>query len=339
MNSLNFIELGGKILEDARVRAFDENMTNGVVDTKLEFFTILRRDEYGNIQKASNIINIRFRSSNVSTLPAGRLKAGDYIYISNGQLLQETETDSFGNKLYHYFILVRDWQRVTKLSENAIDPNNIIMCGNLADKPSMKAIVKPSGEESYFLNYTLCLDYDTTRDENGNWQSKTSFIRCKYFTSRKEEAIATKANRGDRVLVYNGELRYNSWEKDGQKRESFDVNVRNYEVFARSQYQYYGASMPSQAPNTQYQGQGSNSYNNNYQNSGNQYQGSNNNNFQGGNQYQGNGKDNYQGNTRMNDQYKNAPYGGNINRDDNVSYYPPSQNGGSSDFMDDNIPF
>lgn len=82
------------------------------------------------------------------------------------------------------------------------------------------------------------------KNKDGEWESVAQFFDCQYWHKSdrdfRAEAIKDKAH-----LYIVGEPRYESWEKDGQKRSKVVVNVRDvFEIKPKEG----GASPKKEAP-------------------------------------------------------------------------------------------
>lgn len=87
------------------------------------------------------------------------------------------------------------------------------------------------------------------RDQSGTWQDDgTTWWRVTAW-ERQAEALAEHLKKGDRVLV-TGQVRSREYEKDGEKRTSYDVTARHVAVIPRqpSQGGAYGHNTPGPAP-------------------------------------------------------------------------------------------
>lgn len=77
--------------------------------------------------------------------------------------------------------------------------------------------------------------------QTGEWESVPMFFDCQYWHRGDRDFRAQSIASGAR-LVLSGEPRYESWEKDGQKRSKVVFNVRDlYEVKGRDD----GGSQPA----------------------------------------------------------------------------------------------
>ena len=86
------------------------------------------------------------------------------------------------------------------------------------------------------LAFTVAVN-SRTKDASGEWADKPNYIDCVLF-GKLGEAIQERLKKGEKVCV-QGELRQNTWEKDGQKRSKTEVYVGNIEVSTRAEKSEY----------------------------------------------------------------------------------------------------
>jgi single-strand DNA-binding protein len=102
--------------------------------------------------------------------------------------------------------------------------NVVILRGNLARDPELRT-VNTGGKQTSVVNFTVATSREFTR-ANGTKDKITSFIPCEAWDSGAETIKASFA-KGDLVLV-EGSIRNDSWEKDGVKHSSLKVRVNNF---------------------------------------------------------------------------------------------------------------
>ena len=100
--------------------------------------------------------------------------------------------------------------------------NKVFLMGNLTRDPEMRAL--PSGMS--VASFSLAVN-EKYKDRDGNWVERANFIDCEIFGNRAE-AFAKYLGKGSPVFV-EGKLRFEQWEKDGQKRSKIKVVVDNFE--------------------------------------------------------------------------------------------------------------
>ena len=102
--------------------------------------------------------------------------------------------------------------------------NLVILRGNLARDPEMRK-VNTGGKETTVVNFTVATSREYVKS-NGEKDKVTSFINCEAWDTGAE-IIKDSFSKGDLVMV-EGSLRNDSWEKDGVKHSSFKVRVNNF---------------------------------------------------------------------------------------------------------------
>ena len=96
--------------------------------------------------------------------------------------------------------------------------------GNLARDPELRTF-STGDKQTSVVNFTVATAREFTK-ANGTQDQVTSFIQCEAWDSGAE-AIASSFKKGDLVMV-EGSLRNDSWEKDGVKHSTLKVRVNNF---------------------------------------------------------------------------------------------------------------
>lgn len=107
--------------------------------------------------------------------------------------------------------------------------NLVVLKGNLARDPELRVV--GGDKQTSVVNFTIAVNREFTR-ANGTQDKITSFISCEAWDSGAE-AIANTLKKGDLVLV-EGSLRNDSWEKDGVKHSTLKVRVNTFAPLAKS---------------------------------------------------------------------------------------------------------
>jgi len=102
--------------------------------------------------------------------------------------------------------------------------NLVIIRGNLARDPEIRT-VSSSGRETSVVNFTIATSREFTK-ANGETDKITTFVQCEAWDTGAQ-AIADSLAKGDLVMV-EGSLRNDSWEKDGVKHSTLKVRVNNF---------------------------------------------------------------------------------------------------------------
>jgi len=99
-----------------------------------------------------------------------------------------------------------------------------ILRGNLARDPEVRTVTTGDKQTSV-VNFTIAVSRDYTK-ANGEKDKITTFVPCEAWDTGAE-IIGESFKKGDLVLV-EGSLRNDSWEKDGVKHNSLKVRVNNF---------------------------------------------------------------------------------------------------------------
>lgn len=102
--------------------------------------------------------------------------------------------------------------------------NIVMLRGNLARDPELRS-VSIGDKQTSVVNFTVATSREFTK-ANGSQDKVTSFIQCEAWDSGAE-AIGSSFKKGDLVMV-EGSLRNDSWEKDGVKHSTIKVRVNNF---------------------------------------------------------------------------------------------------------------
>lgn len=102
--------------------------------------------------------------------------------------------------------------------------NLVIIRGNLARDPEIRT-VNTGGRETSVVNFTIATSREFTK-ANGETDKITTFVQCEAWDTGAQ-AIADSLAKGDLVMV-EGSLRNDSWEKDGVKHSTLKVRVNNF---------------------------------------------------------------------------------------------------------------
>lgn len=102
--------------------------------------------------------------------------------------------------------------------------NITILRGNLARDPELR-VVNTGGKQTSVVNFTVAVSREYTK-ASGDKDKITSFINCEAWDSGAD-IIGSSFKKGDLVLV-EGSLRNDTWEKDGVKHSSLKVRVNNF---------------------------------------------------------------------------------------------------------------
>lgn len=108
--------------------------------------------------------------------------------------------------------------------------NIVILKGNLARDPELR-VINSGDKQTSVVNFTVATSREFTK-ANGTQDKITSFISCEAWDSGAE-AIASTFKKGDLVMI-EGSLRNDSWEKDGVKHNTLKVRVNNFAKISKT---------------------------------------------------------------------------------------------------------
>jgi single-strand DNA-binding protein len=102
--------------------------------------------------------------------------------------------------------------------------NRVILTGNLTRDPELRST---NGGTSV-LAFGIAVNDTRKNPSTGEWDEIANFFDCSLFGARAD-ALGRILTKGMKVAI-EGKLRYNSWEKDGQKHSKVDVLVTELEI-------------------------------------------------------------------------------------------------------------
>jgi single-strand DNA-binding protein len=102
--------------------------------------------------------------------------------------------------------------------------NSVTLRGNLARDPELR-YVNTSGRETAVVTLTVAVSRRFTRAD-GTTDEETTFVRCEAWDTAAEN-IAKNYKKGEAVLML-GQLKNDSWEKDGVKHNSLKVRITDF---------------------------------------------------------------------------------------------------------------
>jgi single-strand DNA-binding protein len=107
--------------------------------------------------------------------------------------------------------------------------NIILLKGNLTRDPELR-VVNTGDKQTSVVSFTIAVSKDFTR-ANGTKDKIVSYIQCEAWDSGAE-IIGSSFNKGDLVMI-EGSLRNDNWEKDGVKHSTLKVRVNNFSKVTR----------------------------------------------------------------------------------------------------------
>lgn len=103
--------------------------------------------------------------------------------------------------------------------------NIVLIKGNLARDPMVRSVKTNNGKETSVVNFTIATSREYTKN-NGQKDKIKSFIPCEAWDTGAE-IIGKSFEKGDLVMV-EGSIRNDSWEKDGVKHNTLKIRVNNF---------------------------------------------------------------------------------------------------------------
>lgn len=107
--------------------------------------------------------------------------------------------------------------------------NIVLLRGNLTRDPELRTVTTGEKQTSV-VSFTVAVSKDFTR-ANGTKDKIVSYIQCEAWDSGAE-VIGSSFQKGDLVMI-EGSLRNDSWEKDGVKHSTLKVRVNNFAKITR----------------------------------------------------------------------------------------------------------
>lgn len=109
--------------------------------------------------------------------------------------------------------------------------NRVIIGGNLTREPELRST---AGGMSV-LGLGIAVNDRRKNPSTGEWEDCPNFVDCTIFGARAD-AAAKVLHKGSKVVL-EGKLRWNQWEKDGQKRSKLEVVVDDFDLLTRKQHE------------------------------------------------------------------------------------------------------
>ena len=117
------------------------------------------------------------------------------------------------------------------------DINNVFLTGRLTRFPELRA----TAGGTQILSFGLAFNTSVRNRQTGEWDERGNFIDCTIF-GKRAEALSRYLTKGQKVAA-TGELRYSTWDKDGQRHSKLDVIVDDIVFMSQRQ----DANQPTQA--------------------------------------------------------------------------------------------
>ena len=115
--------------------------------------------------------------------------------------------------------------------------NRVIISGNLTRDPELRST--QSGMD--VLSFSVAVNDRRRNPQTNEWEDHPNFVDCTMFGNRAR-SLSQYLSKGTKVSI-EGKLRWEQWERDGQKRSTLKVIVDELEFMSsRNQGASYGAS-------------------------------------------------------------------------------------------------
>ena len=115
--------------------------------------------------------------------------------------------------------------------------NRVIISGNLTRDPELRST--QSGMD--VLSFSVAVNDRRKNPQTNEWEDRPNFVDCTMFGNRAR-SLAQYLSKGTKVSI-EGKLRWEQWERDGQKRSTLKVIVDELEFMSsRPQGASYGAN-------------------------------------------------------------------------------------------------
>lgn len=101
--------------------------------------------------------------------------------------------------------------------------NKVLLIGRLTRDPESKSTKSGAG----VVTFGLAVNRTYTRQESGEKVEETCFLDMEAW-GRQGETIARYMKKGRQIFI-EGRLKFDSWEKDGQKQSKIRVVVENFQ--------------------------------------------------------------------------------------------------------------
>ncbi len=102
--------------------------------------------------------------------------------------------------------------------------NKVFLTGRLTRDPELRS----TAEGNPVLSFGIAVNERIRNKQTGEWEDRGNFFDCTMFGARAEN-LSRFLSKGNKVSI-EGRLRWNQWERDGQKRTKIEVIVTEIEL-------------------------------------------------------------------------------------------------------------
>jgi single-strand DNA-binding protein len=107
--------------------------------------------------------------------------------------------------------------------------NRVIISGNLTREPELRA----TQGGTTILSLGVAVNDRRKNRQTGEWEDHANFVDCAMF-GRRADSVSRYLRKGTHVTI-EGKLRYESWEKDGERKSRLSVLIDNIEFQNRGE--------------------------------------------------------------------------------------------------------
>lgn len=106
--------------------------------------------------------------------------------------------------------------------------NHVVLSGNLTRDPE----VRQTASGMPVISFGVAVNDRRKNQQSGEWEDHPNFIDCTMFGTRAQ-SISKYLTKGTKVAI-DGKLRWNQWDRDGQKRSKIEVIVDDLEFMSKN---------------------------------------------------------------------------------------------------------
>ena len=119
--------------------------------------------------------------------------------------------------------------------------NRVLCSGNL----TRDAEIRRTGQGLTIASFCVAVNSRRKNQQSGEWENYPNYVDVTAF-GNKAERCEYGLTKGAKVFI-DGELRWSSWEKDGQKRSKLEVVANDIELTKKPeppQEELYATDLP-----------------------------------------------------------------------------------------------
>ena len=119
--------------------------------------------------------------------------------------------------------------------------NRVLCSGNL----TRDAEIRRTAQGLTIANFCMAVNSRRKNQQSGEWENYPNYVDVTVF-GKKAEFVEHGLTKGAKVFI-DGELRWSSWEKDGQKRSKLEVVANDIELTKKPeppQDELYATDLP-----------------------------------------------------------------------------------------------